>query len=43
LIELVGPDFEGSESITEWKIISQPRLEDFVRKKSINYILKDII
>jgi len=43
LIELIGPDFEGSESITKWKILSQPRLEEFVKKKSINYILKDLV
>lgn len=43
LIELIGPDFEGSESITKWKILSQPRLEELVKKKSINYILKDLV
>jgi len=42
IIELSGPEFEGSESLTEWRVINISRLEEFVKKKSINYILKQI-
>ena len=42
LIELSGPEFEGDESSTEWKVIDYPRLDEYVKKKSINNILKQI-
>lgn len=40
LIQQFGPDFVNSESLTEWKILDPQRLEEFIKKKSINYILR---
>ena len=42
LLDRFGPAFEGSESLTEWKIRTPQRLEDFIKKKSINYILRQL-
>lgn len=43
LIQLSGPDFATNESLTEWRITDPLRLEEFIKKKSINYILRRII
>jgi tetratricopeptide (TPR) repeat protein/predicted MPP superfamily phosphohydrolase len=42
LILLQGPQFEGDQSETTWKIIDPYRLRDFIEKNSINYILDNI-
>lgn len=43
LIEQIGPEFTNNESLTEWRITDPLRLEEFIKKKSINYILRRII
>ncbi len=43
LIQQSGPEFETSDSPTEWKILDPSRLNEFVKKNSINYILRNVI
>ncbi len=43
LIELFGPEWQDGESSTLWSITNFQNLEDFVKKKSINYILRQLI
>lgn len=43
LIQQFGPKWKNSDSLTEWKIINPQRLEEFIQKKSINNILRQLI
>lgn len=43
LIQQIGPKWKNSESPTEWKIINIQGLEEFIQKKSINKILRQLI
>ncbi len=42
IIQQFGPKWETSDSLTEWKISNFQKLEEFVQKKSINYILRQL-
>ncbi len=43
LIQQFGPKWKDSDSLTEWKIMSPQKLEEFIQKKSINNILRQLI
>ncbi len=43
LIQQFGPKWKDSESLTEWRIINPQKLEEFIQKKSINNILRQLI
>lgn len=43
IIELIGEDYKGDMSNTEWKIIDKLRLKEYINWSSINFLLRQII